>query len=46
MLEKVTLDDFDRALCKEVQADNRTPARVLAERVGLSKSAILPAFDG
>src|SRR5262245_53389307 len=41
MPENVTLDDFDRALLSEVQVDNQTPARVLAERVGLSESAVL-----
>jgi Lrp/AsnC family leucine-responsive transcriptional regulator len=41
MTEKVTLDDFDRALLAEVQIDNQTPARRLAERVGLSESAVL-----
>lgn len=41
MPETVTLDRFDRALLAEVQADNLTPARILAERVGLSESAVL-----
>ncbi|MFE1599511.1 Lrp/AsnC family transcriptional regulator [Methylobacterium sp. ID0610] len=40
-LETVTLDAFDRALLAEVQIDNQVPARVLAERVGLSESAVL-----
>jgi Lrp/AsnC family transcriptional regulator, leucine-responsive regulatory protein len=35
------IDDFDRALLDLVQRNNRTPARVLAERVGLSESAVL-----
>ncbi|KMO12285.1 Lrp/AsnC family transcriptional regulator [Methylobacterium platani] len=37
----VELDDFDRALLREMQRDNQTPARILAERVGLSPSAVL-----
>ena len=41
MANSVELDSFDRALLKEVQVDNQTPARVLAERVGLSQSAVL-----
>lgn len=41
MKESVTIDDFDRALLREVQVDNQVPARVLAERVGLSESAVL-----
>ncbi len=41
MPETVTLDRFDRALLAEVQADTLTPARILAERVGLSESAVL-----
>ena len=41
MPESATLDDFDRALLAEVQTDNQTPARVLADRVGLSESAVL-----
>jgi DNA-binding Lrp family transcriptional regulator len=35
------LDHFDHALLAEVQRDNQTPARLLAERVGLSQSAVL-----
>ena len=35
------LDSFDRALLALVQRDNLTPARVLAETVGLSESAVL-----
>ncbi|HLH51391.1 MAG TPA: AsnC family transcriptional regulator, partial [Roseiarcus sp.] len=35
------LDKFDLALLDLVQRDNLTPARVLAERVGLSESAAL-----
>lgn len=41
MAKTVDLDSFDRALLDEVQIDNQTPARVLAERVGLSQSAVL-----
>ncbi|MEE7465485.1 AsnC family transcriptional regulator [Methylobacterium fujisawaense] len=40
-LENVTLDTFDRALLAAVQVDNQTSARALAERVGLSESAVL-----
>ena len=36
-----TIDAFDHALLAEVQQNNLTPARVLAERVGLSESAVL-----
>jgi len=35
------LDRFDHALLEEMQRDNQTPARILAERVGLSQSAVL-----
>lgn len=41
MVKIAALDSFDHALLKEVQIDNQTPARVLAERVGLSQSAVL-----
>ena len=41
MTESTTLDKFDLALLRLVQANNLTPARVLAERVGLSESAVL-----
>ncbi|ACA15860.1 transcriptional regulator, AsnC family [Methylobacterium sp. 4-46] len=41
MPENVDLDAFDRALLAEVQRDNQVPARLLAERVGLSESAVL-----
>jgi Lrp/AsnC family leucine-responsive transcriptional regulator len=41
MTKTAELDSFDHALLKEVQIDNQTPARVLAERVGLSQSAVL-----
>lgn len=39
--ESATLDQFDHALLKQVQVNNLTPARVLAEAVGLSESAVL-----
>ncbi|CAH1668208.1 Uncharacterized HTH-type transcriptional regulator y4tD [Hyphomicrobiales bacterium] len=39
--ESANLDQLDRALLEEMQRDNQTPARVLAERVGLSQSAVL-----
>ena len=41
LAKRATLDAFDRKLLHEVQADNLTAARVLAERVGLSESAVL-----
>lgn len=41
MPENVNLDTFDRALLAELQRDNQVPARILAQRVGLSESAVL-----
>lgn len=41
MPKTVDLDRFDHALLREMQRDNQTPARVLAERIGLSQSAVL-----
>ncbi|QPC87199.1 winged helix-turn-helix transcriptional regulator [Mesorhizobium sp. NBSH29] len=41
MVDISKTDAFDRALLALVQRDNLTPARVLAERVGLSESAVL-----
>lgn len=41
MTQTVALDDFDHALLRLVQVDNQVPARVLAETVGLSESAVL-----
>lgn len=41
MPKTVSLDAFDRALLEQVQADNQQPARALAERIGLSESAVL-----
>ncbi len=35
------LDDFDRRLLASVREDNQQPARVLADKVGLSLSAVL-----
>lgn len=35
------LDDFDRRLLERVRRDNLEPARILAEKVGLSVSAVL-----
>ena len=40
MQETVTLDDFDRRLLDLVRRDNLPPARVLADKVGLSESAV------
>lgn len=39
--EAVTLDAFDRRLLELVRRDTLQPARVLAETVGLSESAVL-----
>ena len=41
MTKTADLDSFDHALLEEMQRDNQTPARILAERVGLSQSAVL-----
>lgn len=41
MTKIADLDRFDHALLEEMQRDNQTPARILAERVGLSQSAVL-----
>lgn len=40
-MESAELDQFDRALLDRLRVDNQTPARVLAEQVGLSESAVL-----
>jgi DNA-binding Lrp family transcriptional regulator len=40
-MTKIELDSFDRALLEHMQQHNLTPARELAERVGLSESAVL-----
>lgn len=34
------LDDFDKKLIDEIRKDNQQPARVLADKVGLSVSAV------
>ncbi|HZH09862.1 MAG TPA: Lrp/AsnC family transcriptional regulator [Microvirga sp.] len=41
MPKSADLDSFDLALLAQVQRDNQIPARILAERVGLSESAVL-----
>jgi DNA-binding Lrp family transcriptional regulator len=41
MTETATLDSFDLSLLKLVQVNNLMPARMLAEKVGLSESAVL-----
>lgn len=41
MTKTAALDRFDHALLALVQQDNQTPARLLAEQVGLSESAVL-----
>lgn len=41
MTNFVTLDAFDRKLLARVRADNLEPARITAEAVGLSESAVL-----
>lgn len=41
MTESVNLDEFDRALLARLQVNNQVSARVLAEQVGLSESAVL-----
>lgn len=40
MQENVILDEFDHRLLKLVRSNNLTPARVMAEKVGLSESAV------
>jgi len=40
MQETVILDEFDHRLLNLVRSNNLTPARVLAEKVGLSESAV------
>ena len=40
MQETLVLDEFDRRLLDLVRRNNLTPARVLAEQVGLSESAV------
>lgn len=41
MTKTFEIDKFDRALLDHLRVDNQTPARVLAEQVGLSESAVL-----
>jgi DNA-binding Lrp family transcriptional regulator len=41
MRKNVDLDDFDRRLIEEARRDNLQPARILADKVGLSVSAVL-----
>ncbi len=41
MRKMINLDDFDRRLLELVRANNLEPARILAEKVGLSLSAVL-----
>ncbi|SNS85307.1 Lrp/AsnC family transcriptional regulator [Sphingopyxis indica] len=41
MRKNVTLDRFDRRLLDLVRQDNLAPARILADKVGLSVSAVL-----
>jgi Lrp/AsnC family transcriptional regulator, leucine-responsive regulatory protein len=39
-MQKFVLDRFDLAILDQVQQNNLTPARILAERVALSESAV------
>ena len=41
MRKKIDIDDFDRRLIDEVRRDNQQPARILADKIGLSVSAVL-----
>ncbi len=41
MRKMIDLDDFDRRLLELVRRDNLSPARILADEVGLSISAVL-----
>jgi DNA-binding Lrp family transcriptional regulator len=41
MRKMIDLDDFDRRLIDLVRRNNMTPARLLADKVGLSVSAVL-----
>lgn len=40
-MDSATLDSFDRALLARLQINNQVSARMLAEQVGLSESAVL-----
>ncbi|WP_223811353.1 Lrp/AsnC family transcriptional regulator [Rhizorhabdus histidinilytica] len=41
MMDSIDLDDFDRRIIAIVRRDNQQPARHIADRVGLSESAVL-----
>ena len=41
MRKNVDLDHFDRRLIEEARRDNLQPARILADKIGLSVSAVL-----
>ncbi len=41
MTKFVTLDDFDRRILERARRNNQEPARVTADAVGLSESAVL-----
>ena len=41
MRKRIDLDDFDRRLIELVRQNNLEPARILADKVGLSISAVL-----
>jgi len=41
MRKRIDLDEFDRRLIEEARRDNQQPARILADKVGLSVSAVL-----
>ncbi len=40
-MKTIDIDRFDRALLDRLRVNNQTPARVLADQVGLSESAVL-----
>jgi Lrp/AsnC family leucine-responsive transcriptional regulator len=41
MMDSIDLDDFDRRILAIVRRDNLRPARLIADQVGLSESAVL-----
>ena len=41
MRKRADLDEFDRRLIEEARCNNLQPARVLADKIGLSVSAVL-----
>lgn len=41
MVNSVDLDDFDRRIIAIIRRDNLRPARIIADAVGLSESAVL-----